>query len=105
MSTIDPRQSDPLDELFARESDLRDDGFTGRVLESLPPERQKLRTPILAGFAAASGALGLVLLIVGPGSALPQALIQLSSGPAVFGAGLTLAALAASAVYASLEEA
>jgi hypothetical protein len=84
---------------------LGDAGFTGRVLERLPPARQSLRAPLLLGFALASGALG-VGLVLGPASGMVAAIARFSLyDPLSIGAVAALAATLAASIYAAAEEA
>ena len=65
-SPTSPEAPDPLDALLREsEAHLPDDGFTARVLSSLPPRRQ-LDGLRLAAFAAAWLAGALILLLHAP---------------------------------------
>jgi len=68
MSTRDAQQQDWLDTTLARHAEyIADEGFTARVMASLPaPRRSRLRTPVLL----ASTALACLLAFVAfPGAA------------------------------------
>ena len=94
---------DPLDGALSGQY-LDDAGFTERVMEQLPPARRSLRTPILMGFALASGALG-VALALGPASGMVAALARFSlHDPVCVGAVAALVAALAASVYAAAEE-